>query len=100
MSFLAAALGLKSGVGFIERLRLTKRVAFEVIWQQGPRAVRPRYGIQVNAHLSWRIWSRKSGLQLAVLRRVLTLPLVLLARTRPRAKRRTMAMFLAPWPVR
>jgi hypothetical protein len=34
------------------------------------------------------------------LRRALTLPLVLLARTRPSAKRRTTAMFLAPCPER
>lgn len=59
-----------------------------------------RFGIQVNGHLSWRISSRKSGFQLAALRRDLTLPLRLFARTRPRAKRRTTAMFFAPWPVR
>src|SRR5712691_7540963 len=61
---------------------------------------RPRHGIQVNVYLSWRISSKNLGSQLALLRRVLTLPLRLLARTRPRAKRRTMAMFLAPCPVR
>ena len=38
--------------------------------------------------------------QLADFLRVLTLRLDLLARTRPSAKRRTMAMFLAPWPLR
>src|SRR3954467_2272726 len=47
-----------------------------------------------------RTWSRKSGFQLAVLRRVFTLPLALLARTRPRAKRRTIAMLRAPCPPR
>ena len=59
-----------------------------------------RHGIQVNGHWSCRISSRNCGFQLALLRRVLTLPLRLLARTRPRAKRRTAAMFFAPWPVR
>ena len=59
-----------------------------------------RHGIQVNGHLSWRISSRNFGSQPAHFRRVLTLPLALLARTRPRAKRLTTAMFLAPWPVR
>ena len=42
----------------------------------------------------------KSGFQLAIFRRVLTLPFDFSARTRPRAKRRTMAIFLAPCPVR
>ena len=60
----------------------------------------PRRGIQVNGHLSWRISSRNFGSQPAHFRRVLTLPLALLARTRPRPKRLTTAMFLAPWPVR
>src|ERR1700741_1822226 len=59
-----------------------------------------RYGIRVNAHLIWRISKRNSRFQPARLRRVLTLPLVLLGRTRLRAKRRTTAMFLAPLPVR
>ena len=59
-----------------------------------------RHGIQVNGHLSWRISSRNFGSQPAHFRRVLTLPLALLARTRPRAKRLTTAIFLAPWPVR
>src|SRR6266436_10446468 len=59
-----------------------------------------RQGIRVNVYLIWRISSRNLGSQPALLRRVLTLPLRLLARTRPRAKRRTMAMFLAPCPVR
>src|SRR5712671_2240384 len=59
-----------------------------------------RHRIQVNGYLSWRISSRNLGSQPARFRRVLTLPLHLLARTRPRAKRRTMAMFLAPCPVR
>src|SRR5467141_3710780 len=60
----------------------------------------PRHRIQVNVYLIWRISSRNLGSQPARFRRVLTLPLRLLARTRPRAKRRTMAMFLAPCPVR
>ena len=64
------------------------------------RLSRARHGIQVNGHLSWRISSRNFGSQPAHFRRVLTLPLALLARTRPRAKRLTTAMFLAPWPVR
>jgi hypothetical protein len=59
-----------------------------------------RLGIQVNGQLIWSSLRRNSGSQLADLRRVFTLPLVLSARTRPRAKRRTTAMFLAPWPVR
>src|SRR5258708_529610 len=59
-----------------------------------------RHGIRVNGYLSWRISSRNLGSQPALLRRVLTLPFRLLARTSPRAKRRTMAMFLAPCPVR
>src|SRR5205809_2980648 len=59
-----------------------------------------RSGFQVNDHLIWRIVRRKFGSQPADFRRVLTLPLCLLARTRPRAKRRTTAMFLAPDPVR
>src|ERR1019366_5783672 len=59
-----------------------------------------RLGIQVNGHLSCRIWRRKPGFQPALLRRVLTLPFDLLARTRPRTKRRITAMFLAPWPAR
>jgi hypothetical protein len=62
--------------------------------------ITPRFGIQVNGHLIWRISSRKSGFQLAALRRDLTLFLSLFARTKPRAKRRTTAMFFAPWPVR
>ncbi len=60
----------------------------------------PRLGIQVNGHLICRISSRKSVSQLAFFLRVLTLPADLLARTRPRPKRRTMAMFLAPSPDR
>src|SRR4051812_45575603 len=60
----------------------------------------PRLGIQVNGQLIWSSLRRNFGSQLADLRRVFTLPLVLSARTRPRAKRRTTAMFLAPWPVR
>lgn len=67
--------------------------------QRGTRH-KTRLGIWMNAHGSCRIWRRKSGFQLAVLRRVLTLPLALLARTKPRAKRRTMAMFRAPYPLR
>src|SRR5262249_6624669 len=59
-----------------------------------------RHGIRVNGYLSWRISSRNLGCEPARFRRVLTLLLDLLARTRPRAKRRTMAMFLAPCPVR
>src|SRR3954467_5509424 len=59
-----------------------------------------RLGIQVNGQLIWSSLRRNFGSQLADLRRVFTLPLVLSARTRPRAKRRTTAMFLAPWPVR
>jgi len=62
--------------------------------------LRPRHRIQVNGYLSWRISSRNFGSQPARFRRVLTLPWLLLARTRPRAKRRTVAMFLAPCPVR
>src|SRR5260370_29707477 len=68
--------------------------------QREPRPRPPRHRIQVNGYLSWRISSRNLGSQPARFRRVLTLPLRLLARTRPRAKRRTMAMFLAPCPVR
>ena len=60
----------------------------------------PRHGFQVNGHFICRISRRKSVFQLADFLRVLTLPLDLLARTRPSAKRRTTAMFLAPWPAR
>ena len=48
----------------------------------------------------WRTWRRNSGFQLAVLRRVLILPLARLARTSPSAKRRTMAMLRGPLPLR
>src|SRR6202035_2579524 len=75
----------------------------EVEWHRTPPgtvattlSLSPRHGIQVNGHLSGRISRRKAGFQPAFLRRVLTLPFDLLARTRPRAKRRT----LAPWAVR
>jgi class 3 adenylate cyclase len=78
---------------------LTHEVAYGSLLQERRKAL-PRQGIQVNGHLSCRTWRRNSGFQLALLRRVLTLPLDLLARTRLRAKRRTAAMFLAPWPVR
>jgi hypothetical protein len=60
----------------------------------------PRPGFQVNGHFICRIWRRKSVFQLADFLRVLTLPLDLSARMRPSEKRRTTAMFLAPWPVR
>ena len=59
-----------------------------------------RLGIQVNDHLSCRISRRNWGLQPAAFRLVLTLPFDLLARTSPSAKRRMVAMFLAPWPAR
>ena len=59
-----------------------------------------RHGIQVNDHFICRISRRNWVFQLADLRRVLMLPLDLLARRRPSAKRRTTAMFLAPWPAR
>src|SRR5271163_1158094 len=60
----------------------------------------PRHGIQVNDHFICRISRRNWVFQLADFRRVLMLPLDLLARRRPSAKRRTTAMFLAPWPAR
>jgi hypothetical protein len=44
-------------------------------------AASTRHGIQVNGHLSWRISSRNFGSRPAHFRRVLTLPLALLART-------------------
>jgi len=47
-----------------------------------------------------RISRRKAGSHPAALRLVLMLPLALLARMRFREKRRTTAMFLAPFPVR
>jgi hypothetical protein len=56
----------------------------------------PRLGIQVNAHLICRISRRKFASHPADFLLVLTLPLDLLALIRPRAKRRTTAMFLAP----
>ena len=59
-----------------------------------------RHGIQVNDHFICRISRRNWVFQLADFRRVLMLPLDLLARRRPSAKRRTTAIFLAPWPVR
>src|SRR5271169_68193 len=59
-----------------------------------------RHGIQVNDHFICSISRRNWVFQLADLRRVLMLPLDLLARRRPSAKRRTTAMFLAPWPAR
>src|SRR5271167_3142842 len=59
-----------------------------------------RHGFQVNGHFICRIWRRKSVFQLADFRRVLTLPFDLSARMRPSEKRRTTAMFLAPWPAR
>jgi hypothetical protein len=61
---------------------------------------RARHGIQVNDHFICRISRRNWVFQLADFRRVLMLPLDLLARRRPSAKRRTTAMFLAPWPAR
>ncbi len=67
--------------------------------QSAPPAA-ARHGFQVNGHFICRISRRKFIFQLADFLRVLTLAGDLLARTRPRAKRRTMAMFLAPWPVR
>ena len=59
-----------------------------------------RLGIQVNDHLSCRISRRNFGVQPAAFRLDLTLPFDLLARTSPSAKRRMVAMFLAPWPAR
>src|ERR1700677_3423159 len=52
-----------------------------------------RHGIQVNDHFICSISRRNWVFQLADLRRVLMLPLDLLARRRPSAKRRTTAMF-------
>jgi hypothetical protein len=63
-------------------------------------ALATRLGIQVNDHLSCRISRRNWGLQPAAFRLDLTLPFDLLARTSPSAKRRRVAMFLAPWPAR
>jgi len=77
-----------------------ERLVHRSLQAEGYRIGKPRLGIQVNGHLSCRIWRRKPGFQPALLRRVLTLPFDLLARTRPRAKRRITAMFLAPWPAR
>ena len=56
----------------------------------------PRLGIQVDDHLSCRISRRNWGLQSTAYRLDLTLPFDLLARTSPGAKRRSVAMFLAP----
>ena len=86
-----------------ENARLVRRLEHAeaiIAIQKKVAALLARHGIQVNGHLSWRISSRNFGSQPAHFRRVLTLPLALLARTRPRAKRLTTAMFLAPWPVR
>jgi hypothetical protein len=61
---------------------------------------RARHGTQVSDHFICSISRRNWVFQLADLRRVLMLPLDLLARRRPSAKRRTTAMFLAQWPAR
>lgn len=61
---------------------------------------RARLGIQVNDHFCCRSSRRNLVFQLADFLLVLMLPLVLLARMRPREKRRRVAMFLAPWPLR
>src|SRR5450830_1581902 len=81
-------------------LILWERSGRRLIKLQTDIARATRLGIQVNGHLSCRIWRRKPGFQPALLRRVLTLPFDLLDRTRPRTKRRITAMFLAPWPAR
>jgi Glutamine amidotransferase class-I len=85
-----------TGEGFFTTLTEVERYAAELLALE----VDPRQGFQVNGHLSWRISRRKRGFQLADFLRVFMLPLVLLARMRPRAKRRTIAMFLAPCPLR
>src|SRR3984957_2434820 len=65
-----------------------------------PLIMSTRHGIQVYGYFICRISRWNWVFQLADFRRVLMLPLDLLARRRPSAKRRTTAMFLAPWPAR